>query len=257
MALKTLKLEITLPRGCTRRLWVKDEQGNPVEIDDCQFSGKHVEQSGNDVIVKKYFRMNNKVIDASRYRIGKAGCCVRHDGRYCICNDRYIIPHCNHTGIDISHCDICEPVLEPLLRRQRIRSIVFLLESPHMDEYQRGNINCPIAPAMGKTGSNIAEYLGTVLSRIEPQRFIVPGYLVIISNPIQFQTSLHAIHGMSPRADKGKWGTLRDNVWRTLWAEPHIQRCFKKRLEGYCPKVIINACTGDLKKRCSLNLQVA
>ena len=121
-----------------------------------------------------------------------------------------------------------------------------------MDEYQRGNINCPIAPAIGKTGSNIAEYLGTVLSRIEPQRFIVPGYLVIISNPIQFQTSLHAIHGMSPRADKGKWGTLRDNVWRTLWAEPHIQRCFKKRLEGYCPKVIINACTGDLKKRCSL-----
>ena len=193
-------------------------------IDDIQASGsRHVQTVGTDVIVKNFFEVNSEVPDVSRYRIGDGGQLVHH-------------------------CDVPESRLHI---QTQSGSIVLLLESPHKDEYQFQNINCPIAPARGKTGENIHRCLGTVLSCIETER-IVPGCKVIISNPIQLQTSLHAIHGKSVRVSK--WGTLRDHVWRTLWGgeEEYITQCFLARLRRYHPKVIINACTGDLKKNDSL-----
>ena len=186
----------------------------------------------NDVLVENFFGMNNRVPDVSRYRICNAGCCIRHDNRYRICNDRYINPHCGISGKDLKR------QLQP-----EIRNIVLLLESPHKDEYQPGNINCPIAPANGNTGDNIDRWLSTVLSCIEEQQLIVPGGHVIISNPIQFQTSLHAIHGQ-PLEDM--WERLRNNVWWTLWNEQRIRQCFRERLvDTYNPCLIINACTGN------------
>ena len=245
MALKALKLEVPF-RECTSYLCVTDGHGNAVEVDDNEFQGEHVVPCGNDaILVKNFFDVNNKVPDVSRYRIGAGGCCVRHDNRYHICNDRYLIPHC-----DVSRKD-----LAPLLQRQ-IRNIVLLLESPHKDEYQPGNINCPIAPANGATGDNIDRCLGTVLrqikgalinARLDEAEFIKPDSHVIISNPIQFQTSLHAIHGQSTW--DSRWGMLRNNVWRTLWNEDHIQDCFLERLCTYNPSLIVNACTGALEKR--------
>ncbi len=189
----------------------------------------------NDVLIENFFRMNNRVPDVSRYRICNAGCCIRHDNRYRICNDRYINPHCDISGKDLKR----QLQLQP-----EIRNIVLLLESPHKDEYQPGNINCPIAPANGNTGDNIDRWLGTVLSCIEEQQLIVPGGHVIISNPIQFQTSLHAIHGQ-PLEDT--WEKLRNNVWWTLWDKSgrRVKQRFLARLNRkYNPSLIINACTG-------------
>ena len=250
--LLTLKLEVHWPKESPRRLCVKYKDGDAVavEFDD-------LELCGDDLIVK-IFGESNKVPDVSRYRIAE-GSCVRHDDRYHICNDRYLIPHNYLTGQNVSSYDIPEPRLQDQLRQREQRgigNIVLLLESPHKDEY----IADPKRPACGKTGDNIDRCLGTVLSRIEEcegQQPIVPGSHVIISNPIQFQTSLHAIHGKSPRADNGKWGTLRDNVWRTLWNEEHIQQCFRERLvDTYNPTLIINACTGDRKNTDSLKRHV-
>ena len=196
-------------------------------------SPQHVRKKGNVVIVKDFFGVNNKVPDVNRYSIGAGSCCVRHDNRYHICNDSYLIPHCDEQDM-----------------HQQIPNIVLLLESPHKDEYQPGNINCPIAPAMGTTGDNIDRCLGTVLRDIKKDlinaglneaEFIKSGGHVIISNPIQFQTSLHAIHGKSLQK---KWVTLRNNVWWTLWNEQRIQRNFRARLKRYNPSLIINACTG-------------
>lgn len=195
-----------------------------------------------DVLVKDFFEECNRVPDVSRYRIAE-GSCVRHNDRYSIRNDKYLIPH----------CDISRQLLQDLLREQQILeqqigNIVLILESPHKDEYQPGNINCPIAPANGDTGHNIDRYLATVLSRIdemnEGQQLIAPSSHVVISNPIQFQTSLHAIHGKSL---EDTWETLRNNVWWTLWnnSEGHIKQCFRERLDTYNPSLIINACSGN------------
>ena len=201
----------------------------------------------------KVFGEGNKVPDVSRYHIGGEGHCAHHD-KYRICHDRYLIPHGNITQ-DVSAFDIPEPCLQarltglrPTQEQQEIGNIVLLLESPHKSEYENRNIARPKKPACGSTGKRIDRCLATVLlhiQEIEPG-LIEPGCDVVISNPIQFQTSLYAIHNQTL---EGAWKTLRDRVWLTLWddEEGHIQQCFRTRLGCYNPKVIINACTADLK----------
>ena len=251
MADKTLKLEVPI---C-----VKDGRGKSFKVDDQWFpAGQHLERTDTDVIVKNFFGVNNRVSDVSRYHIGTEGRCVHDDNRHRISDDRYIVPHCNHPEQAISHCDIYGSELEQLLeQQQQVRNIVLLLESPHEEEYTNDekvyDIASPQVPARGATGRHIDQCLGTVLSGIRDRHIaagfneaelIVPGRHIIISNPIQFQTSLHAIHEKSLQQDNGKWARLRNYVWRTLWAEPHIQRCFRERLLTYRPSLIINACTG-------------
>ena len=125
-------------------------------------------------------------------------------------------------------------------------TIVLLLESPHTDEYDNGK---PIAPAMGTTGRNLDSHLGGVLSQIRNRIF--NGSRVIVSNPVQFQASLHMIL-------RGKMnGKVRDAVWRSLWQhqDQYIQNCFASRMENYSPYIVINACTkgyqgkGELQKK--------
>lgn len=208
-----------------------------------QRGSPHVQIDGGDVIVRGFFGVDNKVPDVSRYRIGAVGPCAP-DEKYHISNDRYVIPHCALSE-DISHCDIFGPALEQELQQQRreVRNIVLLLESPHSEEYGE-SVMYPEAPARGRTGRNIDQYLGTVLSRIQGG-FTEVDCHVIISNPIQFQTSLHAIHGQN--LWDSKWTTLRNKVWRALWHKLSIRQDFGERLNGYNPSVIINACTGSLK----------
>ena len=198
------------------------------KIREAEADSPHVQTEGDDVLVEDFFRVKNKVLDVSRYRIGERGC---------------IIPHPDISGL----------ALRDELRNQN-GSIVLLVESPHKDEYQPGNINCPRAPAKGRTGNNISRCLETVLSRIEEQSLIVPGRHVVISNPIQFQTSLHAIHG-GPLGDY-TWTALRDNVWLTLWKDKRIQQSFRARLKRYKPRLIINACTGKRTESNSLTAHV-
>lgn len=193
----------------------------------------------NDVLVENFFGVNNRVPDVSRYLIGDSVCCVRHNiDSYHICNNRYVNPRCDISGQQLQQ------------QIQQDGSIVLLLESPHKDEYQHNHINCPKAPAMGQTGIRIERCLGTVLSKIrtnyviaapdEPE-LIETGRHVILSNPIQFQTSLDTIHG------RGIVPGLRNSVWRTLWNEGDIQQCFQQRLNTYNPSLIVNACTRALK----------
>ena len=197
----------------------------------------YLEEVGDDLRVTNFFGDNNKVPDVSRYRIDNLP--EHHHIRHRLFCDRCIIPHC-----DVSGAALAEQLQQP-----DFRSIVLLLESPHKNEYQPGYVDCPIAPANGETGHNIDRCLGTVLTRIGLQNLILTGCHVIISNPIQFQTSLHAIHGNSPQHDV--WGKLRDKVWKALWEEGteggrlgYIQLCFRARLNTYNPSLIINACTG-------------
>ena len=242
---KALKLEVAWPGGTPRPLCVKNKDGTPFKVYGHKFQPEHVDTSGNVVLVKDFFGDDNKIRDASRYSIQEGVCRVRHNGRDCICSDRYIIPHCNHTGEAIYDCDIFEQDLGQHLQQQP-GSIVLLLESPHKDEYGR-NITVRKAPAAGRRGSggNIARCLDTVLMHIQIETgLIMPGCHVVISNPVQFQTSLHA--ALLDEHRKELDNTLRDNVWRTLWDEPCIKQCFLTRLGRYHPKVIINACTGKL-----------
>ena len=195
--------------------------------------------AGGDVLVKDFFGVNNRVPDVSRYHID--------ENRQPVC-----------------HCDIPESQLQP-----QLRTIVLLVESPHRDEYRCGNY-FPIAPANGTTGRKINDYLCNVLLDVQEEitcvglnaeEYIDPGSHVIISNPIQFQTSLNAIHEQSLR---GEWKELKDNVWIALWNEGeggeeipgYIQLCFRARLNTYRPSLIINACTGDRTEDDSLTAHV-
>ena len=205
------------------------------------YRGPHLLREGDPFRVRNFFGVSNRVPDVSRYRIHNMRCCERYDDRYRICNNRYIIPRCDVSGEELGP-QLQRPQPRPEPEQERIRNIVLLLESPHKDEYTDGDIARPKAPACGETGDNIDRWLGTVLSRTN-EDLIEPGCHVIISNPIQFQTSLHAIHGRS--VSNSSWDTLRDNVWKTLWHEDHIQGCFLARLTAYNPSLIINACTGD------------
>ena len=201
---------------------------------------------GNDVRVVDFFGECNRVPDVSRYHIGDDG-------------------HPFH------HCDVPESQLH-----LQLRSIVLLVESPSVSEYQFENVNFPIAPAKGTTGENIHRCLRKVLSDVRTEfndagldetalinaehieaKLIVPGgRRVIISNPIQFQTNLRSIHGQSTtKRGNAKWATLRDNVWTALWSEGepgYIQHCFRARLNTYRPSLIINACTGNRTRRAFL-----
>lgn len=204
----------------------------------------HVQREDGNVVVKDFFEQSNRVPDVIRY-------CVRagrgDDERYRICNNRHIV-----------RCADTAPRPRPYPG-----SIVLLLESPHVNEYEdthdiSGGIGDPRVPAYcgGKTDRGIDVCLGTVLLHTQVETgLVVPGCPVIISNPIQFQTSLYAIH--RNELDGGKWTRLRNEVWKTLWGveSGYIQQCFLARLAGYDPRVIINACTSNLTERVTSTVQ--
>ena len=225
-----LKLKVPWSQGSQALLEIPQLPG--IVIDEIgRANDPHVQTPDGpdgDVHVVDFFGENNKVPDVSRYRILEDGhCrCVRHNNRYRIRDGRYIVPHC-----DVSRHELAQQL------RQEVRNVVLLLESPHKDEYQAGNVDYPIAPANGMTGDNIDRCLGKLLAGIE-EGLIMPCSHVVISNPIQFQTSLHAIHGESL---SGNWSTLSDKVWKKLWCEEDIQQDFRTRLAEYNPSVIINA----------------
>ena len=244
-----LMLDVPLPNGWTRRLQVDfhREIGKIREVGESGTSGHpHVRIDGDDVLVENFFGKDNEVLDVSRYLIGEKNCIVRH-------------------------ADISGSELKRMLREQQIGSIVLLLESPHKDEYtdekEVYDVNQPQAPANGKSGEKIDKYLATVLSDIRKEfnqaglneeqlirdgyieaELILPDCHVIISNPIPFQTSLHAVHGGPLKDDDDyRWATLRDFVWLKLWEEKHIRNSFQERLNTYNPSLIVNACTAGSK----------
>ena len=168
----------------------------------------YVSVSGRNVIIDRMFDACMKVPDVYRYKI-------ENDGNLSVqrlCQDKDVREECD------------------------LPTIVLLLESPHRDEYRN---NRPCAPAMGATGRNLDSHLCSVLSCI--RHSIRNGSSrIILSNPVQFQTSLHMIlHEMNRE--------VRDAVWNALWCHPYIRSRFESRMRAYNPYIIINACTGGRK----------
>ena len=168
----------------------------------------HVCSTDRGIYVRRMFGADNRVRDVQRYRFGQ-------DGR--------IVPHCDEVADCGSH-------------------LVVLLESPHKDEYgNKGTaMNCPIAPAMGRTGNSMNTYLGNLLRAIE-----APACEVIISNPIQFQASLYVVHN-NKEISKCERRRLTDAVWKALWNVELVRGDFRTRILRYRPCLVVNACTSHL-----------
>jgi len=144
------------------------------------------------------------------------------------------------------------------------KNIVLLLESPHNKEYNyydKNNqaVNLPsqskvadakkvrnikgVAPAQGRTGEKIHRWLSTILS--ETNEFEnEENYKIIIANPVQYQASVHCLHGQSTR--KKKYKELRNDLWVKLWL--HNKKDFINRINNYSPYLVINSCTKNLRK---------
>ncbi len=125
-----------------------------------------------------------------------------------------------------------------------IKNIIFLiLESPHVKEYS-SRFN-PIAPSVGQSGNNIENLFGIcvlpILERIGIQITENEEYNLVIINPIPFQTSLAEIH------KEGIQEKLRNKVWIALF--PFFKKEFIKVISNKNAKIIINACTADLKQK--------
>lgn len=134
-------------------------------------------------------------------------------------------------------------------------NIILLLESPHRSEYRSIKIYdrlVPIGPAQGgKTtdaGGAIREYIDEAINYIiKNENLNLNGnYNLIIINPIQFQASLGSLYTGGLKVG------LRDKVWKDIWDISSnnayiIKENFICRLRKYTPKLIINACTNNLK----------
>ncbi|MFD2611224.1 hypothetical protein [Paenibacillus gansuensis] len=145
-------------------------------------------------------------------------------------------------------------------------TLLVLMESPHNDEYLYLDENGdpvkipvvrdradavrriarvePVRPANGKTGEHMDRFLAAVAEGLAPSGRDVM-YRVIVANPVQYQTSLHAVHGGT--LSKPLYGALRDNVWKALWTQEAVRSDFAARLAAYKPAVIFNGCTRVVK----------
>lgn len=192
-------------------------------------SSPHLGGQGNVVDIVGMFGPENRVHDVDRYRvIVRNGVCriEPHSNREVApTTNRFHDIRPNHGEFD--------------------RTILLLLESPHKDEYRCGDPCYRIAPAQGRTGTNIELYLERILNDLPVTDSSDITYRVIIANPVQFQTSLWTIH----EGSLAKWRQLRDAIWKTLWDVCEIQQDFCSRLQSYCPDVVLNCCTSRLSKR--------
>lgn len=129
--------------------------------------------------------------------------------------------------------------------------ILMILESPHKNEYKyEGDKIIPIAPAQGKTGINIEEHIEYIIREIKKYQKLDCGeYRFLICNPVPYQTSLDALFG------KGIVSDLRNKVWKAIWDCEFCKEDFNKKIGKYKPKIIINACTKDLKEYINMYLQ--
>ena len=194
-----------------------------------------VSENGDTVDIVDMFFHNNRVEDVDRYRIR-------------LVQDRpFLIPHLKRK---VSPKTNRHNDLRP---RRCGNTLVVLLESPSIHEYD-GAPNRRIAPAQGQTGCGILCHLGSFLCPEATQSLNDCGYLrsriqdgtrLVISNPIQFETSLlYAIH--EDVLSESRRRTLTNAVWKRLWDVPEIRRDFIQRLRNYNPSIIINSCTSKL-----------
>ena len=134
------------------------------------------------------------------------------------------------------------PVEDRAYDERGIRPIVFVLESPHRDEYRNGDARWePIGPLHNRIhfDRHICELLREIPATVGRAS-------LLLSNPVPYQASLDRfMRGRSGRKVKLQ-RSVRNAIWRTLFDEG-FQADFKCRLSVYQPAAIINACTSDLK----------
>ena len=229
-----LRLELTYP--CEQKIWfcVPDVDKRKVTIvDDDRAQCTHT-----GINIRDVFGRYNLVPDVDRYRLRLE-------------NDR--IAPVSHSECRVAPCSNRYYDHDPAVAKaEEETTIVIILESPHEDEYLR-DVSQPIAPAQGATGSNIQGWLDRVLQSCHTLciELEVGTTRVVLSNPIQYQTSLASVIQLSD------WQLVRDAVWAALWSCQLIRDDFKARLESYNPDLIINACTHDdacTHNRCAKNV---
>ena len=195
-------------------------------------SSPHVQVRTHHVEITGMFGPSNRIPDVDRYRVT-------------ISNGLYSVRRHSSRTVAASKNRFCD---RPTNQQDFDGTILFLLESPHKDEYDNNNIACPIAPAQGQTGTKINNFLECVLNAPCNRHLrsrIRNNYRIIIANPIQFQTSLWVIHRGGLCRD---WHLLRDATWKTLWDMPEIRREFCCRVRSYNPHVVLNCCTSQLRE---------
>ena len=194
----------------------------------------------NIITIQDFFADRMKVEDVHRYNLRIA------KGRYPILN---LLNPNNKYFLNSKFND------DNVMVNTEAKSIVFILESPHKDEYKYDkNLKAyiPIAPAQSKTGGRIEENICIVLNEIinNPRyTFSIPNgtYKVIMCNPVQFQTSLYYLHGKGLSNNK-MFSKLRDDIWCELFNnQPQIETNFITRINSYNPKLILNGCTKTCK----------
>lgn len=182
------------------------------------------------MMITSAFGAQNVVRDVDRYRLS-------------LSEEQIVLrPHsvCEVSPCSNRYYDV--PPEEPSTNYSK--TVVIVLESPHKDEYLR-DVSQPIAPAQGTTGSNIQRWLGCVLRRCSKLLDELEGNTrVVITNPVQFQTSLSSVI-RSSSSEK-----VRDAVWGAIWSLQPIKDDFSARLERYRPDIVINACTHDINCKC-------
>ncbi len=197
-----------------------------LSIDDIKYS-----LNIDDKFLDSFFREDKKVPDTYRYTLKKEKYFYnisspnKKISKYCKFHDQHI------------HMEKGE------------KTLVFLLESPHNDEYLYENNDLfPICPANGLTGQRIESAFSNVLYNAKYYSDLPPldNTKVILCNPIQWQTSLHFFYIDRSISIKSE---LRDHVWNLLWENDSIKNNFINRLKNYNPVLIINACTGNNNKK--------
>ncbi|MCR4661600.1 MAG: hypothetical protein K5765_06330 [Clostridia bacterium] len=111
------------------------------------------------------------------------------------------------------------------------KRIIILLESPHINEFNRNLI----APALGTTGEKLHLYLHKLL--YNNGLLNETEYCIFLVNAIAYQTSL------------GFATTIyRDKIFRDLWEKNSIKNSLIRRINRINPSIIINASTAKFKK---------
>ncbi|WP_058953072.1 hypothetical protein [Clostridium tyrobutyricum] len=121
-----------------------------------------------------------------------------------------------------------------LIKSTGDKIIVIVLESPHIDEFNKTKCSIAPAPALGITGCNLDKYFEEKI-----QGYLPDGkYHIILTNAIQYQCSLGT-----------ETDVFRDRMWLKLWICKEFNKNFIGRLEKYNPDIIINLCTKGSHKK--------
>ncbi len=184
--------------------------------------------------VQRVFDCDKRVPDADSFRIRRTGASMSLTEREDVPLSVHLAPYTSSRGV---------PCVRPYCS-----TLAVVLESPHKDEF--GPSLSPLFPAQGKTGDNLKDQLINVICADQELKQAISGRVpvrVVLCNPIQFQTSLHMIHGVGRRSllPKGCRHGLTRAVWRAVWSVGGVQDDFLARLRAIDADWILNACVLD------------